>query len=708
MAAANTTMSVAADLPRTAANRFRPEIQGLRTIAVLAVVLYHLWPARLPGGFVGVDIFFVISGYLISSHLFRELEGLSRIRFVAFWGRRIRRLLPVALFVLAVSLIAVFIWAPATVWEPTARQVAASAFYVENWVLASDAVDYSALHAGSTVATHYWSLSVEEQFYVFWPLILVGLFALGAFLRKASAQRKPSRLGSPKTVLVWGLGVIGVLSLGYSVYITSIDSAAAYFVTPARVWEFTVGALVALITIRPLPAVVKAALSWAGLAMVAAALLTFNAGTPFPGYTALLPTVGTALVLMFCRPGVSFGPWRLLSIRPMTFVGDISYGAYLWHWPLIIVLPYILGHDLGTLSRVGILAATIVLAWGTKVLLEDPLRTGRLLRTNRRTYAFALSSMLAVAAMCIALVMVPTGSVPLDAAARAEPCYGPGALNPYNKCSPVTGKDSPNPSPAQVASENHTPRYPGCQADYQGSNLVSCTLGASVKDAAATVAIVGDSHAVAWFPAIEALARTHNWHVVTFAKASCPVSFALRVLPNESTASHQKDCSDWVARLNTKLLDDPSISRIFTASFSSAYTFTAPKDRPMADPATQGFEDVWKGWISAGKKVDVFDDVPRTSGAYVPDCLAQHPAQPMACAVPLAQGIPANMNITRAAHQMASHGITELSLLHQFCDATWCYPQVGSVIVYRDYSHLSADYSRALAPYIDAQLTHAR
>jgi peptidoglycan/LPS O-acetylase OafA/YrhL len=708
VAAVDTTVSVAADLPKAAASRFRPEIQGLRTIAVLAVVLYHLWPIRLPGGFVGVDIFFVISGYLISSHLFRELEGHSRIRFVNFWGRRIRRLLPVALFVLAVSLVAVFIWAPATVWEPTARQVAASAFYVENWVLASDSVDYSALHAGSTVATHYWSLSVEEQFYVFWPLILVGLFAVGAWLRKASANGKHLRSGLPKTVLVWGLGVIGILSLGYSVYITSVDSAPAYFVTPARVWEFTLGALVALITTRrSFPAVMRAVLSWIGLAMIAAALLTFNASTPFPGYTALLPTVGTALVLAFCRPGAPFGPGWLLSRRPMTFVGNISYGVYLWHWPLIIVLPYVLGHDLGTRDKVGILVATILLAWGTKVLLEDPLRTGRLLRTNRRTYVFALSSMLAVAAMCIALVMVPTGSVPLDAAALAKPCYGPGALNPYNKCGPVTGRDAPNPSPAQVASENTSPLYRGCQADYQGSDLVSCTFGASAKDATATVAVVGDSHALAWLPAIQALAKTHNWRVVTFAKASCPVSFALRVLPNESTDSNQTDCADWVARLNTRLVHDQSISRIFTAAFSSAYTFKAPKNRPMSDPATQGFEDVWKGWIAAGKKVDVFDDVPRTTGAYVPDCLAQHPGQPMACAVPLAEAIPANMNITNAAHQMSSHGITELSMLHQFCDTTWCYPQVGSVIVYRDYSHLSAEYSRALAPYIDAQLAHA-
>ena len=708
-----TTLPVAADRTTAAANRFRPEIQGLRTIAVLGVVLYHLWPTRLPGGFVGVDIFFVVSGYLISSHLFRELESRSRIRFLNFWGRRIRRLLPVALFVLAVSLVAVFIWAPATMWESTARQVAASAFYVENWVLASDAVDYSAMHDGSTVATHYWSLSVEEQFYVFWPLILVALFALAPYLRKASLRRASTgrgglRSGSPKTVLIWGLSVLGLLSLGYSVYITSVDSAAAYFVTPARVWEFAAGALVALVTFGRMPSdLIRAALSWLGLAMIAAALLTFSASTPFPGYTALLPVVGTALVLMFCGPSGRFGPGRLLSLKPMTFLGDVSYSTYLWHWPLIVVLPFVLGHDLGTVSRIAILVASIALAWVTKVLLEDPLRTGRLLRTNPRTYVFAGGAMLAVAAMCVALVLVPTGSIPLDAAARSQPCYGPGALNPYNKCSSVTGTDAPNPSPAQVASENHHPHYPGCQADYQGSELVSCTLGASAKDAVATVAIVGDSHSVAWFPAMEALAKTHHWRVETYAKASCPVSFALRVLPNETTAAHQQDCAAWVTRLNDKLVNDPAISRIFTASFSSAYTFRAPSGRAMKDPATDGFAEVWKGWLAAGKKVDVFDDVPRTTGAYVPDCLAQHPGNPMACAVPVAQAIPANMNITKAARQMAPHGITELSLGHQFCDATWCYPQVGSVIVYRDYSHLSADYSRALAPYIDAELAHA-
>ena len=145
---------------------FRPEIQGLRAVAVGLVVFYHLWPLRFSGGFVGVDVFFVISGYLITSHIYREVERTGTISLLSFWARRIRRLLPASLLVLAVSALAVIAWVPSTLWATTARQVGASALYVQNWVLASDAVDYMAQGNEPTVAQHFWSLSLEEQFYV--------------------------------------------------------------------------------------------------------------------------------------------------------------------------------------------------------------------------------------------------------------------------------------------------------------------------------------------------------------------------------------------------------------------------------------------------------------------------------------------------------------------------------------------------------------
>lgn len=667
----------------------------------MAVVLYHLWPKRVTGGFVGVDIFFVISGYLITGHMFREIMSETGLSLLKFWGRRIRRLLPAAFVVLVVSLVAVYLWVPATLWEATSRQVGASALYVQNWVLAADAVDYSALNADATVAQHYWSLSVEEQFYVFWPLIMVGLLWAVARL----AKRLPAAALQPRTTLILGLTVIAGASLVYSIHETDVNPAAAYFLTPTRVWEFAVGALVALIfQNRRLSGHFATALSWTGLAGILASAMLYSGQTPFPGYTALLPVIGTALVLCCSGRTDVYGPAWLLSRKPATFVGDISYAVYLWHWPLIIVVPLALGTDLNGPLKIGILAVSILLAWLTKLFIEDPLRTGPLLRRPVHTYSFAAASMAVVVALSFGLTALANSSSPVDSTLVASSCYGPNALNPAHHCSSVVGEAAPNPSAVSVSDQDIHPSYPGCQASFAGSDLVSCDLGAPASAAKTTVAIVGDSHATAWFPAMDALGKEHGWRVLTYSKASCPVTTALRVLGNEKTPQNQLDCQAWVQHLNETLKANTSISAIFTASFSSAYTFKSADGVPLANPAVDGFTSMWAGWQAAGKQVVAFDDVPRTNGQYIPTCLAKNPGDVMKCALPVSKAIPATMNITRAAEKMSAHGVIQINLRNEFCDDAWCYPVVGSMIVYRDYSHLSKEYSKALAPYIDGQL----
>ncbi|MGA7206736.1 MAG: acyltransferase family protein [Specibacter sp.] len=701
-APAETPASAGTSVPkRLKAGNFRPEIQGLRTVAVMAVVLYHLWPKRMTGGFVGVDVFFVISGYLITGHMYRELTGGQGLSLMKFWGRRIRRLLPAAFVVLLASLAAAYLWLPATLWESTAKQLGASALYVQNWVLASDAVDYSALNADATVAQHYWSLSIEEQFYVFWPIVMVGLLWVAGRL----AKRVPRLSLSPRATLIAGLAVIGGVSLAYSIHETAVNPAAAYFVTPTRVWEFAVGALVAMIFLdRRFSGPWATLLAWAGLAGIVVSALLYSSQTPFPGYTALLPVLGTAILLCCSGKTSVFGPAWLLSRKPATFVGDISYAVYLWHWPLIVLAPYALATELNWFIKVGILAVSVLLAWLTKLLLEDPLRKGPLLRSSIRAFSFTVVGMALVAGLSFGLATLANAPVAVDVALQSSSCYGPGAINPANGCGSVLGKEAPNPPAVAVSNENTSPLFPGCQASFAGSELVSCNLGVPAAAAKATVAMVGDSHATAWYPAMDALAKKHGWRVMTYAKASCPVTTALRILDSEKTTENQDDCHAWVLKLNDTLKSDRSISAIFTASYSSAYKYKSADGDPLANPAVDGFTQMWAGWQAAGKKVVAFDDVPRTNGQYIPTCLAKNPGDAMQCAIPTSQAIPATMAITKAAQAASSHGVIRVKLRDQFCDSTWCYPVIGSVIVYRDYSHLSAEYSRALVPFVDAQL----
>ncbi|MES2170923.1 MAG: acyltransferase, partial [Actinomycetota bacterium] len=349
-----------------ASSRARPDIQTLRAIAVLAVLAYHLFPAQISGGFVGVDVFFAISGYLIIGHLLRGLQSRGRVGLADFWARRARRLLPASLLVLVASGVATVLLVPQVLWSEWFKELTASAAYVQNWLLSINAVDYLGADSGPSPSQHYWSLSVEEQLYIIWPLVLVIIVALAGRTRTRAIN------------LTIGVVLVAatVASFIYSVWDVAVDPAAAYFVTPARAWEFGAGGLLAYFAWLPGRGRLhlRTAAVWLGLAMILLSVLLYTAKTPFPGATALVPVIGTLLVIWADQPGTRWSPRVVLSIRPVIWIGDISYSLYLWHWPLIILIPAATGRDLSTLERFGIVLVSIVLAWFTKRFVEDPVR----------------------------------------------------------------------------------------------------------------------------------------------------------------------------------------------------------------------------------------------------------------------------------------------------------------------------------------------
>ncbi|MGW4382450.1 acyltransferase family protein [Kitasatospora sp. NPDC004531] len=381
---------VALDRPSPAAGRvrpagFRPDIQALRALAVSIVVLNHLWPTRLTGGYVGVDVFFVISGYLISAHLLREIESTGRIGIARFYARRVRRLLPAAFLVLIGVVAAAFLVVPHERWAAYGHEVMAGALYWENWLLTAEfwsrPVDFTAL----TAVSSYWSLSVEEQFYLCWPVVLLLLFRIRS-LRARWAS----------------VAAVGLASLAGCVYLTAVDRGPAYFVTPIRVWEFVIGALVALGGQRlVLPRAAAQAASLLGFAAIIGSAVLFTGATEFPGAVALIPTVGAGLVI-----AAGTGPGRqwhtaVTSSAPVQLLGGISYSLYLWHWPLVVLVPLTLPGDALTLSaRLGILGVSLVLAYLSTRLVEDPVRSWpRLARDVRLTFAGMAAGM---AAVCLA------------------------------------------------------------------------------------------------------------------------------------------------------------------------------------------------------------------------------------------------------------------------------------------------------------------
>jgi peptidoglycan/LPS O-acetylase OafA/YrhL len=399
--------------PSTAAGprAVRTDIQGLRAIAVSLVLVYHLAPHSLTGGFTGVDVFFVISGFLITLHLLERLPEHPR-DLATFWSRRVRRLLPASLLVLAVTLVGSRLVAPETQWENTARQARAAVLYVVNWLLARDAVDYLAAENAPSPVQHFWSLSVEEQFYFVWPVLIL---VLGALAR--ATRRKPL------PVVLGGLVVLVAASLAYSVYDTRTNPAAAYFVTPTRMWELGVGGLLATYTLlRPgrLRPWAATPFAWVGLVAVGWAAATYSGETPFPGWQAAMPVLGTAAVIAAqppTEPGQRWlSPGPLLALPPVQWLGDISYSVYLWHWPLIVLVPDATGHALTWPERGGILAATLLLAWLTKLYVEDRFRATRWGVPLRKPFALAAAAMAVVVGLA-AVQLVEVRQRSEDAAA---------------------------------------------------------------------------------------------------------------------------------------------------------------------------------------------------------------------------------------------------------------------------------------------------
>ncbi len=692
--------------------RHRRDIQGLRGLAVALVVVFHLYPTVFSGGFVGVDVFFVISGYLITAHLWHEVERTGTIRLRDFWARRIRRLLPVAYLVLAVTLLVVLFVVPRTQWFESFRQIAASALYLENWHLAHSAVDYMAQDSSATVVQHYWSLSVEEQFYIVWPVMLVVALLL---VRRMS---RTFRLSSAK-VVTGVLLLVVICSLWHSVAFTAVSMQQAYFFSTTRAWEFAVGGLIAMLHQRRLHSWVRwwidrriagLVVSCLGVLAILASAILMNGTTEFPGWRALVPVVGAAVILAAPDLHGKSAPLRLLSSAPLVKLGDISYSVYLWHWPIIIVVPLVTGREISVVTALVAVALTVLLAVASTRWVEDRLRFGTALRGTRRPIVFAALAAVVVASSALIAAnshSVPPPRVSLEELARGgqDECVGPDALRPDNACAAMG--DGPYISePSAVAAQNDQPKYPGCQQDGDREGIVSCELGVG-EDPRRTIALFGDSHATAWFSGFDVAGQRLGWRMRTFTRSSCPPSTALRVLSEEQTATEQRLCQQWVEAVLDEIAGDTAIDGVMLTSFASRYAWASATpttaNGQLSTAATetvaiQGYQSVMERIRAMGKEVYVLAPIPRTVNVRVPDCLELYGRDANRCGLERDRALIEDP--MRMAARAAGSSVKLIDLTDHFCDAERCYPVVGDLIVYRDSSHLTAEYAAALMPWV--------
>ena len=675
---------------------FRPDIQGMRALAVSMVVIYHLHPSLLPGGFAGVDVFFVISGFLITGHLLREYRKTGKVALVDFWGRRAKRLMPAAALVLIVTWVVSRLVLPATQLASTATQIRASALYFQNWQLAWDAVDYLKSGTAATPVQHFWSLSVEEQFYLVWPLLfLIAALTARTWRRGAGPLPEEQRARGQRVILLLA-GAVVVASLGYSAYYTRVNPAAAYFVTPTRIWELGLGGLLALL---PEPASRRLGryglLGWAGLGLVLGSAFLLNGTAAFPGLLALFPVGGAATLILGGSAAGRGGPHRLTSARPLVFLGGISYSLYLWHWPVIVLFAAWRGHPADWLAGLAIVAVSVVLAWLTKVGVEDTVRTARLLSGHRwRSVAAALTAAVPVIAVSVFIAGEPS---PWDGRLPAD--Y-PGAAALAGHFTPVrTEPVLPPPAAIQL------PEYwrQGCLVAQNSPTPKECVYG-DTSHPVLTVALVGDSIAGNWFTPLKQIAVKRHWRLVTDLHSACPLSAVMTLTPDVGGA--YTACHSWGTAVMHDLDTTIRPDVVITSDLAELATVAHPGGGAAAQADIgAGMDQDWRQLQSHGISVIAIRETPNV-GINIPDCLQGHPSATDVCTIPASRAIKPDVP-TVYATRAAGGSVPLIDMNALICRPASCPPVIGNVLVYQDNHHLTSSYALTMAPYLEQKLLRA-
>ena len=660
-------------------DRFRGDVQGLRALAVLAVVLYHTGVPFVAGGYVGVDVFFVISGFLITGHLLRERERTGRVALGPFYARRARRILPASFAVLLASLLAALVWYPPLLLREVWNAAVATAFFVPNYFFAVTGTDYLA-ESTPSLFQHYWSLGIEEQFYLVWPIVLI---ALTGVLRTRRS-------------LFLVLAVVTTLSFAACVVQTSASQPWAFFSLHTRAWELAVGGLVALALqrrSRPFPAPVAAAIGWAGVAGIVASVLLFSDDIGFPGAWAAVPVCATAAVIVAGSQGG--GPSRTLSLPPLLFVGALSYALYLVHWPLMLIPQAAVGfdHPLPLVAKLGLAALAVPVAWLLRRLVEEPGRhVGWLTRARpRRTLAAAgVASAVVALAATVAYAVSETRPLHSERVVSQTTMTGPPAVTDVVPANLVPALD-------EVAEDQPSIYADGCNLGYAEVDPVDCVDG---DLDAPRIVLFGDSHAAQWFPALQRVARERGWALESHTKSSCP-SVDVAVL---RSGVPYGECDRWRDAVIDRLAEDPP-TVVVLANYGSA-------DLAVEADRTGQWADGMRSTLSRiAAPVVVLADTPdlRTSPTV---CLSAHLESARSCAKETSIALDGETREVERTVTDAAH-VPYIDLTDHLCTSELCAPILGSTLVYRDSHHLTATASallggplaRAMTPLLDAMDT---
>lgn len=665
---------------KEAGSNFRPDIQGIRAIAVTLVLLCHASIPWAEGGFIGVDVFYVLSGFLITGLVVREIEKTGTVSIRKFYARRAKRLLPLAATVL------VFIGIGSILIFPLARQVEiggdvfTAALYVVNWHFIAQGVDYFAAEDGLlSPVQHYWSLSVEEQFYVLWPLLLAmaGLLAL----------RYRRRI---KGMVLLIIVPVAIASLLYSFQFTAENPEAAFFSTLARGWQLAFGAILAMTLPKMvrLPGWFASVLGVAAVAALLWATYAMSAATPFPGWRGLIPVMATVALLVSGASGSGITT-RILSTRPFQYVGNISYSWYLWHWPFVVFAIGIWGN----LSWQWLVVATLASWFPTQLshmIIEDPVRKSKILalRPNRAIVVGVLCSLVAAG------FGFYLGSNRIDVKDLDQDQVQGAAVIKDRHVPLVKSVDAIKPNPLHARDDRGEMYADGCLILGPRTESGECVYGD--PGGSRTVVLFGDSHSMMYMPTLDTIGKQQGWKIIGLSRANCAIA----------EVKLSQFCDEWRANSLERIAEEKPDLVVVATSTRAVYSLTI-NGKKLSRAASEPY--LVTGMVKtfnqlkqdAGQVILIRDQAQAPREPWLPhECVAENLNNLKVCAFKPKR----NMKISFDVKAAGKTGVKIIDPMPILCSDGRCPAVIGNALVYRDSYHVSATYAVTMAPWLEEEL----
>jgi len=640
---------------RYASIQFRTDIEGLRAVAVLLVVLRHTGLSFLQGGFIGVDVFFVLSGYLITGLLTKELKSSGTINLSAFYARRVRRLLPAStLVVVFVCLIQSIIASPLTQFG-VLKTALATLLYSSNIYFAHIQLYYFAESYATSPLLHTWSLAVEEQFYFVWPLFLMLL----------------TRLVKKIRIRILILIALTLVSFIACVRLTALNPVTAFFESPSRAWEFSIGGLASFVPVRWLVAhnVLSKWLGIGGLVILLLSGALITGFSSFPGYVAAIPVLATSATLLGGAGAPGSLAARFLNLRVLQYLGGISYSLYLWHWPILVMGQEIYPTNSAAL-RVACLVLSVALAALTHATVENPVRFNSFL-ASKPLFSLEIAGLSSI--VCI-------GGFAIWWA----------ALNHSTQFRKFYKVHNDVPSLYRM----------GCAADWSDARLRVCSFG-EVSKPESTVVLFGDSHAGQWFPALKDISESNRWKLVTLIKSACsPMNISSSSMDNPRAI---ETCDQW-RKLAIAAIQEMHADTVIIST-SSYYSQHGRPELIGASEWEKGSRDTFIALARPGTAVRLIRDTPHADYD-VTSCLAQLAWNGRGTCPPMMRARALSSDIYEAEVHAAANiaNVRIIDMSDTICGSESCKMEEGDLVVSRDGDHLTASYAESLANALQVQL----